>query len=220
MEQVGPARHDASEAVAEGAKPVVLPPILAWGRWLFALSLAAVLVCGEVYRTFFPRQVGNGLDATSIAILIPIGSIGLAGVLLLLGGWIQHPRLFRQSDPCYERRPDGRILAPQVKRAGSIFIAIVWLGTASALWSHGEIFGFYLANGWLGILFHLGAGYSPRRHPATTTYLNLFTPFFAVLLVPLTWPLLVLFNFRSDDEERPWPVAEDEAGARGGDGRS
>lgn len=206
-------------AAATGAEPVVLPPVLAWGRWLFALFLAAVVVCGEAYRTLFPRQAANGLDATSLAILIPIGCVGLAGVLLLLAGWIQYPRLYKQLDPYYERRPDGRVLAPWVKRLGSIFIGIVWLGTASALWSHGEILGFYLANGWLGFIYYLGAGYTRRRHPATTTYLNLFTPFFAVLLVPLTWPLLVLFNLRSGEAERPWPDSENEAGARGGDGR-
>jgi hypothetical protein len=42
--------------------------------------------------------------------------------------------------------------------------------------------------------FYLTTFYSERRDVVVTTYLNVFLYFFAVLLVPLTWPLLVFFR--------------------------
>jgi len=130
--------------------------------------------------------------------LIPIWALCIAGMILLLIGWVQCPTMEPRLKLPFSKRPDGRYFGTLVKGLAAFlclvltlgYIAIglsaetLKLGTASYAAGCISAFGFYLAT-----------FYSDRRDPYTTTYLNLLTPLFAFLLIPLTWPVLVVLAF-------------------------
>ena len=54
--------------------------------------------------------------------------------------------------------------------------------------------GIYAIISLTAFIFYMAAFYSEKRHPVTTTYLNLYLGFFAFILIPILWPLLVILT--------------------------
>jgi hypothetical protein len=71
------------------------------------------------------------------------------------------------------------------------FIGLMTDGGLGAL----QLFALYSMVSFTAFILYLTAFYSEDRDPVTTTYLNLYGRFFGPVLIPLTWPLLVLLHF-------------------------
>jgi hypothetical protein len=77
---------EAEEARARLPKPFA--KVMAAGQFLFALFIICLFGGRILVKVFFPERVGAGLDATSLAILIPIWVMGGVGLLLISVAWI------------------------------------------------------------------------------------------------------------------------------------
>lgn len=195
-----------------------LPTVVKCGRWLLGVSVGLLVVGGATVK-LVPALQGRGLDNLTLSILIPIWSIGIAGILLLLAGWIRYPALDTNLDPDrlgLERRPDGQIFGPLTKSLAFLAAALIWLGSLvlwmdssdpNPLWTKGLFF--YCATCYSGFVIYLLVLYTNASHHTTSTYLNLLTPMIAFLLVPLTWPLLIVLNWLISTRDRD---AVDQAG--------
>ena len=60
------------------------------GARLASASFLCLIVYRAIVKIFFPWAWGTGLTPEILAILIPIWTIGLSGLLLLLVGWIRN----------------------------------------------------------------------------------------------------------------------------------
>jgi hypothetical protein len=178
-----------------------LPWAAKWGRRLLGASLAALAVGGTAVEVFFPWLKGRGLDALTLSILIPIWAVGVAGILLLLAAWVRHPGLETRLEVETPRRPDGKVFGPFTKAMVCFGLVVIWLAL-QALWAERDallplwkkVLLCYCATAYCWSLFYLTALYASDRHHATTTYLNHFGPLIGILLLPLTWPLLIVLN--------------------------
>lgn len=173
-------------------QPAPLPAIVRWGRWLIGACIVALVAGGSIAKRFFPEKLGKGLDATALAILIPIWSLGVAGILLLLLAWMRDPSLDTTPQP-----PSN--YSKFTNRLINFALWLMALMTLSILfaeelpWSQ-RILIFYVAETILWTALYLRKWFAPARHLATATYLNHFTEFFGILLAPITWPMLILLN--------------------------
>jgi hypothetical protein len=59
------------------------------GGALFGTCIALLVVGRAIVTIFFPHLKGTGLTPEILLILIPIWSIGIAGLLCLLAGWLK-----------------------------------------------------------------------------------------------------------------------------------
>jgi hypothetical protein len=181
-----------------------LPSIVTWGHRLLGVSVGGLMVGGTSVTLFAPELKGRGLDNQALAILVPIWAIGIVGIVLLLIGWIRHPALGTELNLDwldFEKRPDGQVFGEFTKFLALMTAVLMWLGTLGLLtfpdgatpqWKLGLVF--YLVTCYTGLIVYLILLYDKFSHPATTTYLRLLTPLFAFLLVPLTWPLMIVLN--------------------------
>jgi hypothetical protein len=172
--------------------PGPLPAIIRLGRWLLGACITALVIGNIVSRKVFPERQGKGLDATILAILIPIWSLGIVGIVLLLVGWVRYPALDPTPQPPsnYSKFTNGLInftLWLMVLMLSAVLFAeeLPW-------WQ--RILIFYVAETMLWTGLYLRQWYVPGWHLATTTYLNHFTSFFGILLAPITWPMLIIVN--------------------------
>ena len=178
------------------------PWVAKWGRRLLAASMSALMIGASIVKIFFPGHLGRGLDVVTLSILIPIWAVGIAGILLLLAAWIQYPGLNTQLEVDIPERPDGRLFGPFTKSLACFTLVLIWLasltlwaepGKELLLWQKCCIY--YCVTACCWFLLYLTLLYARARHHATTTYLNQLGPLIGVLLVPLTWPLLILLNW-------------------------
>jgi hypothetical protein len=56
------------------------------GGWLVSSCLSCLVIGGVVVRTLFPELLGKGVPTAALFILIPIWSVGLAGLFLWIAG--------------------------------------------------------------------------------------------------------------------------------------
>lgn len=177
----------------------VLPLSVRWGRGLLALGVAGLIGGKRLVRALLPNQVGAGADGVALAILIPIWSIGIAGLLLLFFAWAKYPGLETKLDTGHGSRPDGKVFGPFTRWLAVFTIAFVWV-VMFGLWSEIELISrkilfSYFMTAYAWFMIYMLVLYRPR-HRATTTYVNLFTILFAILLIPFTWLLLIILNRR------------------------
>ena len=175
------------------------PSVVKWARGLLGTCVVLLLTGGSTVELFFPELKGGGLDSSALLILASIWAIGIAGILLALIGWIRYPALYTSLE--FEHRSDGRVFGWLTKGLGLIAMVLMWLGTAVLLMdstdpnpmrTKGLLF--YCVSCYGGLAIYLAVFYGNANHAATTTYLNLLTPFLAFALIPLSWPLLVVLN--------------------------
>jgi drug/metabolite transporter (DMT)-like permease len=189
-----------------------------WGQRLLGIAMVCMVVGGVVagmLRKVLPGVFDRGLTPVVLCILIPIWTIALAGIALSTAGWITNPRIAPRIELDYERRPDGGILARPIKLAGAALCAaliplFVWL--MARTW-HDEHFwrrnlGIYAMVSLCAFIFYMAAFYSEKRHPVTTTYLNLYMGLFAFVMIPVLWPLLVILSLRPAKDAPANPEAD------------
>jgi len=61
-----------------------------------------------------------------------------------------------------------------------------------------RLLGLYVAVCSWAFIVYLSNFFSPSRQRATTTYINLLTPFFAFLLIPISWPILIWLSLKGN----------------------
>jgi hypothetical protein len=159
---------------------------------------------GVFIRLFFPHRVGAGLDFWALTLLIPIWSAGGIGIVLLLIGWVAAPNIDPVLDPDWSqlpRRKDGRMISPLIRFLASftlvlflLAIGLIWIEPDEVVPVWQKALVMYVSYSVSGVLLYLLNFYSKTNHRATSTYLNHFGPLIAVILAPLSWPLLILLN--------------------------
>lgn len=179
------------------------------GHKLLAVCIGSLVVGHGVLAIFFPDLKGRGLDSTALSILIPIWSLGALGLLLLFCGWIRHPTIAPKLSLPYSRRHDGRYIGPVLCVLGafaSLLMAacmvFLFISEYSENPSLKEVVVSYSVLSLSLFLFYLCTFYSERQDPVTTTYLNIFLVFFAILLIPILWPILAVLCFAHNRKTR------------------
>ena len=99
------------EAEADAARRAIVasieePALLRAGKTLIGAFFLCLVIGGATVQVFFPQMRGAGFTPTTLAILIPIWSVGGIGLLTAALGWVQHRwrirealRTARQSSP-------------------------------------------------------------------------------------------------------------------------
>ena len=189
-----------------------VPGVVRWGQWLIRISLLCLTAGSVSVKLFFPQLPGRGLDVVALAILVPIWAIGLVGILLLLVGWMCYPLLDADLDVMESMwtRSQKPLFGWLTKSLALLAAGLVWLSSLLSLVSPedpdplwGRVVANYCITSYCGFILYLVAVYSRARHLATNTYLNRFTPLPAFILVPVTWPLLILLNWVLRKRSRP-----------------
>lgn len=175
------------------------------GRTLLTTCAGAMVLGGAVMQIFFPERLGKGVDDFALSILIPIWVTGIAGLLLLLIDWLREPQRDYVLDT--NRGLNPHALSPFTRGLGCFTLALVWLSMlllaadeTAASWVV-RASTLYITTCLVWFLIYLAFIYAPLRHRATTTYLNHFS-FAAILLIPLTWPVLIFAFKPAEDSER------------------
>jgi len=178
------------------------------GKTLIAFFAAALIVGGGTINMFFPHLLGKGITTESLFVLIPIWTVGVLGILLSLTGWVMYPRMASELDVDYPTRADGRYFSTFTRGLACftttlMCLAIVPLlissGESDPLWKRGVI-AYVVVCVW-AFTVYLSFFYSPKRHLATTTLLNLLTPLLAYFLFPVVWPVLLVLSWQGPEED-------------------
>ncbi len=187
------------------------------GRFLINLCLLLLMlggllvgIGGRIVSALDPEAIPAGENPLRnpwfLVIVIPIWSIGIVGIVLSFSAWVASPFMMRELDLGFDLRPDGKIFSRPVKLLCGFAAALVGLSITFGFGSSGvEFFAFLYFFCMCGFLLYLSWFYRADSHHATTTYLNLLTPLLAVLISPLSWPLLLTFHvqlIRSTRERR------------------
>lgn len=179
------------------------PKVVQVGRVCLGLGMGGVLIGNTTIAIWFPHLRGTGLNEVLLCVLVPIWLLGIVGLVLLLVGWIAYPGLAPQLRLRYPRRPDGSYFGPLVRVLAVLVCTLMMFGVIAMCFEDSKtmppvtrIVVGYSVICINSFIVYLCIIYRENRDVATTTYLNLFTPLFAYILVPLTWPLLLVLNAR------------------------
>jgi hypothetical protein len=178
------------------------PFLVTWGRWLLGACIGGLVVGGATVRIAFPHLLGQGkIPPELLPLLIGLWSCGIAGLILLGVAWLRSPRAHRHLEMGLPLRPDGRFLSRPTKALACTFVTLFTLGVLG-VWSESEkglalpskLLITYLVVAYAVAVWYFAWFYGNRKHHATTTYLNLFSGGIGFLLVPITWPFLLVTN--------------------------
>lgn len=170
--------------------------LLRLGRRLLKVFATCLVVGGIAASIFFPQRLGQGLTREMLFVLVPIWAIGTVALLMLVAGWILHPTIAPTLELGFRRRDDGAYFGPFVKRLAIVtFLLLACVSVASFLIEVRRDPVAALAIYWMLVMaifvIFLAKRFSEFRHPVTTTYINVLSPVFALLLIPATWPALI-----------------------------
>lgn len=76
----------------ENEKPKQVSKYKQIGKYLMGLCFLMLIIGRVVARIFFPESQGKGVTNGLLMILIPIWSIGIAGLLMFIVGWSQEKK--------------------------------------------------------------------------------------------------------------------------------
>jgi hypothetical protein len=171
-------------------------PIL-WGRRLIVTGLSCLLVGKALVK--LAEAAGWKLSFDDVLpFLIPVWFISIGGILLALFGWAASPDWSTELDShCRSLRCSfpTRVLASLLCLVVALAcIALVIVDDVNPRSVRGTVA--YCLMTCSVFILYLCWGYHERQHRATTTYLNSLTPVIAFPLIPVTWFLLVYFNWQ------------------------
>jgi hypothetical protein len=176
-----------------------------WGQRLLGAFFVVLILGNIIVRRFVPPDAEELSFAGKLMLIIPIYSTGLAGLVLSLTAWIMCPDLSEKLELNFPKRPDGRYFGDLTRTLGCLLISLICLGVAVGVFSSKvtsplvfRLLGLYVAVCSWAFIVYLSNFFSPSRQRATTTYINLLTPFFAFLLIPISWPILIWLSLKGN----------------------
>lgn len=200
--------HDSMDALIVDL-PAEIPKCIDVGKQLFLWCIVLLAIGRGTNEIFFRHRLGQGLDTWSLAALIPVWSMGIAGIILLFYGWLTYPTLYRRLESASIVGRDGKFFSRPTRWLITFTCGLFWFGMfllvidveeMEPLWF--KLVALYFTTTCCGVIIYLLNFYSIETHIATTTYLNLFGPF-GVALAPLTWLPLLFLNWRTRQQQMP-----------------
>lgn len=183
-----------------------ISPCIRIGQKLLAGGLLALVGGGAITKIAFADRLGKGVPPMLWWILIPIWSTLVIGGCLCIAGWVRFPAAAPLLDIPYEREPNGRAVSPIIK-ASMALLSFIMLAISGALaFVHTQWYqslALYWMFCWSGFGLFLTTVYSEKRFPVTTTYGNALLFIFALVWIPITWPLVVAFELKEAQNSKP-----------------
>ncbi len=172
-------------------------------EYLFYASLG-VIGGFRIFSIFKPELVENGVEYPWYLNLAP-GAILAIFLILQFVKWMDSPACDPEwtDNGVFEKRPDGRYFGFTTKIivATTLCLIIVslllLLNTPLKIQGAEKYLWFYVLLLHTIFLLYLSVGFRPEKHRVVTTYLNQFSPFIGTILIPLTWPLILIFSMRT-----------------------
>ena len=176
-----------------------ISPCIRVGQKLINVGLLALIGGGAITKVALGDQLGKGVPPMLWWILIPIWSTIVIGGCLCMAGWIRFPAAAPLLSLPYERDASGRAVSPIIK-ASMALLSFIMLAISGALAFEQTQWYQSLALYWMfccsGFGLFLTTIYSEKQFPVTTTYGNALLFIFALVWIPIAWPLVVAFEVR------------------------